>query len=80
MGWTQQVRGCGEHDGCTVITCTSGAGWQAWESHAGAGLHPECRANPGHPLLAQDGRPLDPAREQCADCRAILGQASRDGG
>jgi hypothetical protein len=68
--YTQQVRSCGDHDGCTVIACTEdGTGSQVWESHAGAATHPECRANPDHPLLAADGTALDGTREQCEGCR-----------
>jgi hypothetical protein len=75
--YTQQVMPCGGHDACTVITCTEdGTGSRVWESHADAATHPECRANPDHPLLAADGTALDGAREQCTACTAILSGAT----
>ena len=74
--YTQQAAPCADHGGCVVIVCAEdGTGRQVWESHADAAMHPECRANPGHPLLGPGGAPLDPSREMCGACRAILGGA-----
>lgn len=74
MTYTQQAHPCDDHEDCEVIVCTEDAtGRQVWESHADSATHPECRANPDHPLLGADGTPLDPSREMCADCRAHFG-------
>ncbi len=66
MAFTQRVVPCpDEHQDCTAIDCIDASGNVVWVSHAHVDTHPECRANPDHPL---DGG--DSSVPMCEECRS----------
>lgn len=79
MAFLQRFRTCDSHDACHLIDCVTDAdiadkangnviheaGAVVWESHAPDHTHPECRANPDHPLQGGDS-----TKQMCEHCQA----------
>ena len=72
MRYTQRVLPTDEN-GHTPIACEDEDGNIVWVSVAPEHTHPECRANPDHPLVDRDGKELDSSKAMCDDCKVFFG-------